>query len=595
MESKTISQMFYNTVSKHADKDLYYHKVDGDWVGIKGSEIKDTVEKIIKALRFSENLSSENVGIISTNSPYWGMCDYGIICSGCTTVTIYPTLIAPQIEYILKDSNTKVLFAEDSEQLDKILSIWDNCPELNKVVVLDNSYTGEDDKIVNLDSFLSIGEKSEGDGSSLMVDSNPDDLLTLIYTSGTTGNPKGVMLTHDNLISNIKGIYHELKFDDNDRFLSFLPLSHVFERMGGHFTTFSMGCSVYYAESIDTVADNLGEVSPTVVLSVPRLYEKMYSRIVEGLKTAPSIRRKLFYWAIGIGKDVLLYNSKNKSIPIGLKVKHSIANKLVYSKVQARVGGALRFFISGGAPLSQEIAEFFASVNITILEGYGLTETSPVLTSNTPEFLKYGTVGKTLFNVEVKIAEDGEILAKGPNIMKGYYNKEQATNEAIDSEGWFHTGDIGKFDNEGYLKITDRKKSILVTSAGKNVAPAPLENALATSVYIEQVMVVGDKRNFISAVIVPSVDSVSAYLESEGKSVSSPQAMIDHPLVVELIDNEVARLMENFSNYERVKKVALLAEPLSIEKGELTPKLSIVRKVVLKNYNEEIDNLYKES
>ena len=595
MESKTISQMFYNTVSKYADKDLYYHKVDGDWVGIKGSEIKDTVEKIIKALRFSENLSSDNVGIISTNSPYWAMCDYGVICSGCTTVTIYPTLIAHQIEYILKDSNTKVLFAEDLEQLDKILSIWDNCPELNKVVVLDNSYSGEDDKIVNLDSFLSVGEKSEGDGSSLMADSNPDDLLTLIYTSGTTGNPKGVMLTHDNLISNIKGIYHELKFDDNDRFLSFLPLSHVFERMGGHFTTFSMGCSVYYAESIDTVADNLGEVSPTVVLSVPRLYEKMYSRIVEGLKTAPSIRRKLFYWAIGVGKDVLLYNSKNKSIPTGLKIKHSIANKLVYSKVQARVGGALRFFISGGAPLSQEIAEFFASVNITILEGYGLTETSPVLTSNTPEFLKYGTVGKTLFNVEVKIAEDGEILAKGPNVMKGYYNKEQATNEAIDSEGWFHTGDIGKFDDEGYLKITDRKKSILVTSAGKNVAPAPLENALATSVYIEQVMVVGDKRNFISAVIVPSIDSISAYLESKGKSVSSPQAMIDHTLVVELIDDEVARLMENFSNYERVKKVALLAEPLSIEKGELTPKLSIVRKVVLENYNEEIDNLYKES
>ena len=595
MESKTISQMFYNTVSNHADKDLYYHKVDGDWVGIKGSEIKDTVEKIIKALRFSENLSSENVGIISTNSPYWAMCDYGVICSACTTVTIYPTLIAPQIEYILKDSNTKVLFVEDSEQLDKILSIWKNCPELNRAVVLDNSYSGNDSKIINLDSFLSKGEESQGDGSSLMVESNPDDLLTLIYTSGTTGNPKGVMLTHDNLISNIKGIYHELKFDDNDRFLSFLPLSHVFERMGGHFTTFSMGCSVYYAESIDTVADNLGEVSPTVVLSVPRLYEKMYSRIVEGLKTAPSIRRKLFYWAIGIGKDVLLYNSKNKSVPTGLKIKHSIANKLVYSKVQARVGGALRFFISGGAPLSQEIAEFFASVNITILEGYGLTETSPVLTSNTPEFLKYGTVGKTLFNVEVKIAEDGEILAKGPNIMKGYYNKEQATNEAIDSEGWFHTGDIGKFDDEGYLKITDRKKSILVTSAGKNVAPAPLENALATSVYIEQVMVVGDKRNFISAVIVPSIDSISTYLESKGKSVSSPQAMIDHALVVELIDNEVSRLMENFSNYERVKKVALLAEPLSIEKGELTPKLSIVRKVVLENYNEEIDNLYKES
>ncbi len=595
MESKTISQMFYNTVSHHANKDLYYHKIDGDWVGIKGSKIKETVEKIIKGLRFLENLSADNVGIISTNSPNWAMCDYGIICSGCTTVTIYPTLIAPQIEYILKDSNTKVLFVEDLEQLDKIVSIWRNCPELRRVVVLDNSYGGDDDKIINLDNFLLMGEKSiEGD-PNLMVESDPNDLLTLIYTSGTTGNPKGVMLTHDNLISNIKGIYHELKFDDNDRFLSFLPLSHVFERMGGHFTTFSMGCSVYYAESIDTVADNLGEVSPTVVLSVPRLYEKMYSRIIEGLKTAPSIRRKLFYWAINVGKDVLLYSSKNKSVPISLKMKHAIANKLVYSKVQARVGGALRFFISGGAPLSQEIAEFFASVNITILEGYGLTESSPVLTSNTPEFLKYGTVGKTLFNVEVKIAEDGEILAKGPNIMKGYYNNEGATNEAVSSAGWLHTGDIGKFDDEGYLKITDRKKSILVTSAGKNVAPAPLENTLATSTYIEQVMVVGDKRNFISAVIVPAIDSISAYLESEGKSLSSPQAMVDHPLVIELIDNEVARLMENFSNYERVKKVALLPEPLSIEKGELTPKLSIVRKVVLKNYNDEIDNLYKES
>ena len=595
MENKTISQMFYNTVSKHADKNLYYHKVDGDWIGISGSDIKKTVEKIIKGLRFSEKLTSDNVGIISTNSPYWAMCDYGIICSGCTTVTIYPTLIAPQIEYILKDSNTKVLFVEDSEQLNKILSIWGNCSDLKRVVVLDNSYSGDDDKIINLDTFLSIGDKSETGQTSLMVDSDPDDLLTLIYTSGTTGNPKGVMLTHNNLISNIEGIYHELKFDDNDRFLSFLPLSHVFERMGGHFTTFSMGCSVYYAESIDTVADNLGEVSPTVVLSVPRLYEKMYSRIIEGLKTAPSIRRKLFYWAIGVGKDVLLCNSKNKSVPTGLKIKHSIANKLVYSKVQTRVGGALRFFISGGAPLSQEIAEFFASVNITILEGYGLTETSPVLTSNTPDYLRYGTVGKTLFNVEVKIAEDGEILAKGPSVMKGYYNNEEATNKAIDSEGWFHTGDIGEFDNEDYLKITDRKKSIIVTSAGKNIAPAPLENALATSTYIEQVMVIGDKRNFISAVVVPAIEPISAYLESEGKSISSPQAMIDHPLVVELINNEVSRLMENFSNYERVKKILLLAEPFSIERGELTPKLSIVRKVVLENYSDEIDNLYKES
>ena len=595
MENKTISQMFNRTVSKYADKDLFYHKVDGNWIGVNGRTIKETVEKLIKGLRFSEKLASENVGIISTNSPYWAMCDYGIICSGCTTVTIYPTLIASQVEYILNDSNTKLLFAENLEQLDKILSIWPNSKELKKVVIMDNSYVGDDDRIINFEAFLSSGEKNQMDsGSNLMVDSNPEDLLTLIYTSGTTGNPKGVMLTHNNLISNIAGIYRDLQFDDNDRFLSFLPLSHVFERMGGHFTTFSMGCSVYYAESIDTVADNLGEVSPTVVLSVPRLYEKMYSKIVEGLKTAPSARRKLFYWAIRVGKEVLSCKTEGRSIPLGLKLKHFIASKLVYSKVQSRVGGSLRFFISGGAPLSQEIAEFFASVNISILEGYGLTETSPVLTSNTLEYLKYGTVGKPLFNVEVKIGEGGEILAKGPNIMKGYYKDDQATKEVIDSNGWFHTGDIGEFDSEGYLKITDRIKSIIVTSGGKNIAPAPLENALATSSYIEQVLVLGDKRNFISALVVLAIDPVSNYLKAEGKSVSSPQAIIDHPLVVNLINNEVARLMENFSNYERIKKVVLLAEPFSIEKGELTPKLSIVRKVVLKNYDDEIDNLYKE-
>ena len=595
MENKTISQMFFNTVDKYSDKNLYYYKSDNKWIGINGREVKNTVQSLIKSLYSAGITAKDNLGILSTNSPLWAMSDYAIICSGCTTVTIYPTLIASQIKYILNDSDTKLLFTQSAEQLEKILSIRSECPNLLHIVVLDNSYSGQDEKIVNFDKFLTLGTNSNVNIQDIVNSINPDDLLTLIYTSGTTGNPKGVMLTHNNLISNIEGIYKEMQFDDNDRFLSFLPLSHVFERMGGHFTTFSMGCAVYYAESIDTVAENLGEVSPTAVLSVPRLYEKMYSRIVEGLKTAPSVRRNLFYWAIGVGKQVLSCKANNTPISVGLKLKHSIANKLVYSKVQSRVGGALRFFISGGAPLSQEIAEFFASVNISILEGYGLTETSPVLTSNTLDNLKYGTVGKPLFNVKIKTGEGGEILAKGPNVMKGYYNNEKATNECIDSEGWFHTGDIGEFDSEGYLKITDRMKNIIVTSGGKNVAPALLENSLATSTYIEQVLVIGDKRNFISALIVPNIDSMSKYLSDKGKSVSSNQAMIDHPLAVELINNEVSRLMENFSNYERIKKSLLLAEPFSIEKGELTPKLSIVRKVVLKNYNEEIDKLYKES
>jgi len=594
MKNKTISEMFFNTVEKYSDKNLYYYKSNSEWIGVKGSEIKSKVESLIKSFHVIGVTVNDNLGIISANSPLWAISDYAIICSGCTTVTIYPTLIASQIKYIINDSDTKLLFAQDLEQLDKISSISSECPNLMHIVVLDDSYNGSDERIINFSNFLILGQDSSINIKDIVSSINPDDLLTLIYTSGTTGNPKGVMLTHSNLISNIEGIYKELKFDDNDRFLSFLPLSHVFERMGGHFTTFSMGCAVYYAENIDTVSDNLGEISPTVVLSVPRLYEKMYSKITEGLKTAPSIRRKLFYWAIGVGRKVLSCKTKNKPLSFGLKLKHSIANKLVYSKVQSRVGGSLRFFISGGAPLSQEIAEFFAAVNISILEGYGLTETSPVLTSNTLDNLRYGTVGKPLFNVQVKIGNEGEILAKGPNIMKGYYNNSEATKECIDSDGWFHTGDIGEFDSDGYLKITDRIKSIIVTSGGKNIAPAPLENTLATSSYIEQVLVIGDKRNFISALVVLAIDPISSFLKTEGKSISSPEAMADHPLVIELINNEVGRLMENFSNYERVKKSLLLVEPFSIEKGELTPKLSIVRKVVLKNYSEEINHLYKE-
>jgi len=590
--------MFTNVVNQFPEKELYFYKHNDEWIGLTGNVIKGTVEEISFGLK---SISDEqfNSAILSTNTPRWAMSDYGIICSGGCTVSIYPTLIPSQIEFILNDSQAKVVFVENSDQKDKVLEIKDNCSTLEKIIVMDDSHKKSDDLIMNFMDFLNagneFGKKSESTFEDLVEVANPNDLLTLIYTSGTTGNPKGVMLTHHNLVSNIISTLNGINFTEKDVFLSFLPLSHVFERMGGHFTAFSQGCQVYYAEGIEKVADNMGEVKPTLMMSVPRLYEKMYTGVMANVKAGSPIKQKIFNWGIVTGTKLLDLKLAGKPIPWCLQKKFDIANKLVFSKIQARVGGRLRFFISGGAPLAQKIGEFFGAAGITILEGYGLTETSPVLCANVPGATKFGTVGQAVKDVEIKIADDGEIIARGPNIMKGYYNNDEATKEVLDSDGWFHTGDIGEIDPEGFLKITDRKKNILITSQGKNIAPAPMENALITSPYIEQIVALGDKQNFVSALIVPSFENVEKYLSEKGISLSGNQAMVDHEEVISLINNIVEEEMKNFSKYERIKKIALLPNLLTLEKGELTPTLKVVRRIVVKNYSDYIEQIYKDT
>jgi len=597
MEFKTMSEMFLNTTSEYSSKSLYYYKKDGDWIGIKGSDVKNTVQNIASGLRSIDVGLGDNVAILSTNSPRWAMSDFGIICNGSATVTVYPTLLPAQIEYILNNSDSKVVFVENQDQLNKINEIKDNLTTLKHIVVMDDSLSESTDDSSNFLDFLDKGLKYEQNNNFSLAEISKeikeDDLLTIIYTSGTTGNPKGVMLTHKNLISNVLATINmaDLKSSDNHSFLSFLPLSHVLERMTGHFTGFALGCTVYYAESIETVADNLGETNPSIVVSVPRLFEKMYNKINDGLKTAPSIRRKIFKWAYSVGEQTA--HIRDKSTLTGLtKIKFNLANKLVYSKVRGRLGGNIRFFVSGGAPLSKEVAEFFSYLNITILEGYGLTETSPVLTSNTEEELKFGTVGKPIFNVDIKIADDGEILAKGPNIMKGYYKNDEATKESIDSDGWFYTGDIGEFDEDGFLKITDRKKSLIVTSGGKNIAPAPLENALITSVYIEQVVAIGDKRNFISALITPNFEALEGYLKSKGHGSLSPSEMVSHQDTLDLYSSEVEERMVDFPQYEKIKKFTVCDRLFELERNELTPSLKIRRKAVNENFRDVIDLMY---
>ena len=597
MNYNTIAEMFLNTVSKHGNKEIFYYKKGNDWSSINGKTILYTVTDLSNAILGQNLLKGDRVGIISNNSPKWAMADYGVICSGCVTVSIYPTLTSGQTEYIIKDSGLKILFLENEDQLEKINSIWDKCPSLSLVVMMNDSFDKESEKIVKYSTFLDKGmnfSKNNNKSFNNACESiNEDDLLTLIYTSGTTGTPKGVMLTHKNLVSNIKATIEMQQFNNNETFLSFLPLSHVFERMTGHFSAFSIGARTYYAESIETVADNMVEAKPTVVISVPRLYEKIHSKIINGLKSAPALKKRLFFWALDVGKRVSLLTRNNQQVPFFLKIKHNIANKLIYTKVRGRFGGNLKYFVSGGAPLSEKLAEFFHSLGILIVEGYGLTETSPVLTCNSASSFKFGTVGKALSNVTIKIADDGEIIAKAPSVMVGYYGKDDKTNEAIDVDGWFHTGDIGEIDSQGFLKITDRKKSLIVTSGGKNIAPAPIENAICNSIYVEQVVVIGDKRNFVSALIVPNFDAVKIYLTENNISCSDSKAIIDHEKVLDLFKNEIKNAMAGFAKFETVKKYKLLPSLWTIENGEITPSLKVVRKVVESNYKSLIDSMYK--
>tara|TARA_B100001989_G_C24539955_1_gene466945 strand:+ start:177 stop:1961 length:1785 start_codon:yes stop_codon:yes gene_type:complete len=590
--------MFYTNINESLDKEVIFYKKNNKWKGLTGKDILSLVEKISFSLYVNGLRYQDKIAILSNTSYKWSMCDYGIISMGAVTTTVYPSLMPDQIEFILNDSGSKLVFVEDQMQLEKIKSIFDSCKNLKKIIVMDNSFDGNETYIENFNSFLTSSreliDSNEISFKDMVHKSKENDLLTLIYTSGTTGTPKGVMLSNKNIISNIISVSKLVPDIFQSSFLSFLPLSHVLERTVGHFLPMNLKSKIYYAENMETVGENMLEISPSVVICVPRFFEKMHDKILSGLKNANSIKRNLFSWALNVGKKHMTLVNANQKIPFFLKIKYSIANSLIYKKVRGRLGGQIKYFISGGAPLSQQVNEFFAAIGLTILEGYGLTETSPILTCNVPGNIQFGSVGMPIENVKIKIAEDGEILAKGPNIMLGYYNNKEATTEVFDNEGWFHTGDIGIVDKGGRLTITDRKKSIIVTSGGKNIAPAPLENSLLNSSYIEQVLVIGDNRNYLSCIIVPAFDNLKEFLSGLGKDASSNEAIIDYKETNNLFEKEVMNAMKDFSRFEQVKKFALISRNFMIEKGEMTPKMSIVRKVVESNFEDKINNLYKD-
>jgi long-chain acyl-CoA synthetase len=593
MKSRTLCEIFYHSVETYQKPVHLRFKKDGAWQDISSEEYRRAVEELSMGLRAMGVEKGDRVALLSENRPEWAFVDLATLCAAAADVPIYPSLPAAQALYILNDSQSKVLFVSNATQAKKIAEVRGQATHLQHVIGFVPGLEGA----TSIDDVRAKGrEELARDKDAVKrraMEAQPDDLATLIYTSGTTGDPKGVMLTHDNIVSNVRaGLAAFGQLGPGDLALSFLPLCHIFERMGGHYLLLEKGVSIAYAESVDAVPQNMAEVKPTLMLSVPRLYEKMYARVNEKVASDPPARQKIFRWALGVGRKVFQHQVDGTTPGPLLKLRHKIADTLVFSKIRERTGGRLRLFISGGAPLSREIAEFFGAAGLLILEGYGLTETSPVISVNTPTALRPGSVGKPIEKVEVKIAEDGEILARGPNIMKGYFNKPEATAEAIDKDGWFHTGDVGHLDKDGFLVITDRKKDIIVTSGGKNIAPQPIEGRLKTNKYIGEVVMIGNKRNFPSALVVPNFLNLEPWAKEQGIAFSSRQELIKDPKVVALYEKIVDDMSEGQAQFERIKKVALLPAEFTIDSGELTPKLSVKRFFVEKKYKDVIDQLY---
>jgi long-chain acyl-CoA synthetase len=593
----TLTQLFFDAVERHDKPDALQHKVDGTYRPISSRALADRVRRAGLGLMELGVAAGDRVGIMSENRPEWAIADYACLTTSLADVPLYPNLPPEQAAYILRDAGAVATFVSDAAQAAKIAQVRSTLPALRHVITFAaDRHAGADLTLAELEARgATVDTEARRAAYRERARSvKPDDLATLIYTSGTTGDPKGVMLTHDNIYSNVMASGSAIPFEPKgDVGLSFLPLSHIFERMAGHYLMFHVGCSIAYAESIDTVPVDLQIVRPTLVLSVPRLYEKMYARVLENALAGGAIKSRIFFWARGVADrwaDVKLAGGTPRGL---LALQYRVAQKLVFSKLKARTGGRLRYFVSGGAPLAPEINKFFYAAGLEILEGYGLTETSPVISVNTPEAFRIGTVGKPLPGIEVMIAGDGEILTRGPHIMKGYYNKPEATREAIDADGWFHTGDIGEL-RDGFLAITDRKKDIIVTAGGKNIAPQPIENMIKTNKYVSQAVLIGDKRKFPSVLIVPNWEQLEKYAKRKNIIWTDRAQLLQMPTIRAKMEKEVFGQLGSLAKYEMPKKMALLEHDFSIERGELTPKLSVKRKMVDKSYKSVIDSLYAE-
>jgi long-chain acyl-CoA synthetase len=591
MNYGTLPSRFLNSVDNLPNPRAQMLRQQGRWEPISSQEFLRRVAGLSTAFVELGVKPGDRIGLFSANRPEWHTADFAITGAGGVTVPVYFNESPDRMTYILKHCGAKVVFVAGLPQLRKLLAVRAELPELEQIVVAD---AGSDLPPDCLRYETLIASASAADISSYRLRVSQvltGQLASLIYTSGTTGEPKGVMLTHSNFCSNVTDLGDDFHLDPaKDVALSFLPLAHIYGRTVDYIYLFQ-GAPLAYVESVEAVAQALLEVRPTVTAAVPRVFEKIYARLVEQGSRATGVKRMLFAWAMGVARRAIPWRTSGAPASLALKLQWNFANKLVYEKIRQGTGGRLRLVCSGGAPLSKDLAEFFWTVGIPIYQGYGLTETSPIVSNNFPAN-RIGSSGRPIANVQVRIAADGEILVMGPCVMQGYYKNLEATREVIDRDGWFHTGDIGYLDKDNYLYITDRKKDLIKTAAGKFVAPQPIENALKTSPYILNAMVVGDKRKFIVALIVPNPVTVSAKLAEQGIRLASNEEMAGHPAVRALIDTEVRRLTIHLAQYETIKRFALLPEDFTFDNGSLTFTLKLKRRVVEQQYSELIESLY---
>jgi long-chain acyl-CoA synthetase len=589
----TLTQLFVEAVDSHDLPKALQVKVGGVYQPISHRTLAERVRHVAFGLRALGVARADRVAILSENRPEWAIADYACLMAGMTDVPIYPTLPAEQIAYILRDSAVVAIFVSTAEQSAKIAEIREQLPALKHVITFEDAMVPG--STLTMAAVEARGAAAMTPDAAARYRSDalaiaPGDVATIIYTSGTTGEPKGAMLTHGNIASNVAAVIDLLELGADDVSLSFLPLSHILERMFDY-VMFAAGVSIAYVESMDTIAANMLEVRPTIVVSVPRVYEKVYGRITDKALQGGGAKRQIFLWSRKVGDKWTTEMLAGRAPGGLLALRHAIADKLVFSKVRAAVGGRIRYFVSGGAPLSTEINRFFYAAGCRIYEGYGLTETSPVISVNTPARLTIGTVGPPIPGVEVRVADDGEILTRGPHVMKGYLNHPEATSAAIDADGWFHTGDIGTLE-DGLLRITDRKKDIIVTSGGKNIAPQPIENQVKLNKYVAQAVMIGDRRKFPVILVVPNFQQLDRWAGYKNIPTSDRRKMLGNALVKAKMEKEVIGALGKFAQFEKPKKVVLLENDFTIDGGELTPTLKVKRRTVDRKFRAMIDAAY---
>ena len=596
-EPATLVEVFEHVARVHPRSDTLNYKHDGRWISISAAEMLDRVRSIAAGLYSLGVRRGDRVAILSESRPEWVLTDAGCMFATAIDVPIYPTLTPPQVRYILKDSGARVLVVQNEEKFLQVREAITECEAIEHVVFFEKP-AAQGMPGISLAELEERGRTLEETEADLINDGahqiKADDLATIIYTSGTTGEPKGVMLTHENLVSNLIDSSSHLKFAGDDSALSVLPLSHVLERMAMYMYLYH-GMAAYFAESLDTIGPNLREVRPTIFVGVPRIFEKIFARVKEKTAEKGRLNMVILNWAVRVGKDCAGRSTRHQEIPAILELKRKIADKLIFSRIRAALGGRIRLLVSGGAALPEELALLYIGAGLPIVQGYGLTETSPVITAGMMEDNRVGTVGKPIRNVAVRIAADGEIESRGPNVMRGYYNKPEETRAVFTEDGWFKTGDIGAIDEGGFLHITDRKKELFKTSGGKYIAPQPIEQMIKGSRFVNQVVLVGNGRKFPAALIVPDWERVESYAQLKGIKAKNHAEFCKHPRIIDLFERQIAGLTTELAQYERVKKVALLENELTIEGGELTPTLKVKRRVVDEKYRGTIDALYTEA